>query len=81
MTGTVGPTDEEMRAKLAKRLYIVGQGIPALKKSTTREEKRKFTVGKVDAELTRIRGGATLPAGVIVAHGSFYRTSILSTLA
>ncbi|CEL55573.1 hypothetical protein RSOLAG1IB_01585 [Rhizoctonia solani AG-1 IB] len=73
MTGKREPTSEEMSAAIQKRMVVVGEGVQALRNK--QQQKRKFNVGKVDAELTRVRlaangsprvaaAGAVLEAGV-----------------
>jgi hypothetical protein len=52
MTGGREPSSEEMSAAIKKRMVIVGNGVEALR---SKQEKRKYTVGKVDKELTRLR--------------------------
>ncbi|KAG9074932.1 hypothetical protein FS749_013460, partial [Ceratobasidium sp. UAMH 11750] len=60
MTGKREPSAEEMRAAIQKRMVIVGNGVEALRNKQT--QKRKYTVGKVDSELSRIREGAHVAA-------------------
>jgi hypothetical protein len=62
MSGKREPTVEEMSAAIEKRLFIVGDGVEALKNKS--QQKRKFTVGKVDSELARIREGARVAAAL-----------------
>ncbi|KAG8684514.1 hypothetical protein FRC08_013649, partial [Ceratobasidium sp. 394] len=60
MTGKREPSAEEMKAAIQKRMVIVGNGVEALRNKQT--QKRKYTVGKVDSELSRIREGAHVAA-------------------
>jgi hypothetical protein len=75
MTGKREPTSEEMSAAIQKRMVVVGEGVQALRNK--QQQKRKFNVGKVDAELTRVRlaangsprvaaAGAVLEAGELI---------------
>lgn len=56
MTGKREPTSEELSDAIRKRMVIVGEGVEDLRNK--QHEKRRYTVGKVDAELARIRQGA-----------------------
>lgn len=66
MTGKREPSEEEMHAAIQKRLVIVGNGVESLRNKKP-QEKRKFNVGKVDAELSRIRQGTNPKPKVNVA--------------
>ncbi|KAG8696701.1 hypothetical protein FRC09_008314 [Ceratobasidium sp. 395] len=83
MTGKREPSAEEMRAAIQKRMVIVGDGVEALRNKQT--QKRKYTVGKVDSELSRIREGAHVAAKVNEAaaggnNGTVIVTTITTTL-
>ncbi|KAG8740654.1 hypothetical protein FRC10_004064 [Ceratobasidium sp. 414] len=67
MTGKREPTAEEMSAAMRKRLVIVGNGVEALRNKQT--QKRKYSVGKVDSELSRVREGAHVAAVQEAAAG------------
>jgi hypothetical protein len=65
MTGRREPTAEEMSAAIQKRMVLVGNGVEALR--SKQQQKRKYNVGKVTSELSRIRedvGGSPLVAAV-----------------
>ncbi|KAG9118508.1 hypothetical protein FRC07_006946 [Ceratobasidium sp. 392] len=78
MTGKREPTKEEMSAAIQKRMVIVGDGVEALRNKQT--QKRKYTVGKVDSELSRIREGANVAAVVNVAANAGGNGLILTTI-
>lgn len=65
MTGKREPTSEEMSAAIQKRMVIVGNGIEDLR---NKHQSRKYNVGKVDSELTRIREGVSGKARVAAAQ-------------
>ncbi|CAE6462297.1 unnamed protein product [Rhizoctonia solani] len=72
MTGKREPTSEEMSAAIQKRMVVVGDGVEALRNK--QQQRRKYNVGKVDSELTRIRlaangNGRVAVAGVILEAG------------
>ncbi|KAH7341636.1 aspartic peptidase domain-containing protein [Rhizoctonia solani] len=64
MTGKREPTSEEMSSAIQKRMVVVGNGVEALR---NKQQKRKYNVGKVDSELTRIRQGVNGNARVAAA--------------
>lgn len=66
MTGKREPTSEEMSAAIQKRMVIVGDGVEALRNK--QHQTRKYNVGKVDSELTRIREGVNGNARVAAAQ-------------
>lgn len=66
MTGKREPSSEEMSAAIQKRMVIVGDGVEALRNK--QQQKRKYNVGKVDSELTRIRQGVNANARVAAAQ-------------
>ncbi|CAE6456844.1 unnamed protein product [Rhizoctonia solani] len=65
MTGKREPTSEEMSAAIQKRMVIVGNGVEDLR---NKHQARKYNVGKVDSELTRIREGVNANARVAAAQ-------------
>ncbi|CAE6461421.1 unnamed protein product [Rhizoctonia solani] len=65
MTGKREPSSEEMSAAIQKRMVVVGNGVDAPRNK--QQQKRKYNVGKVDSELTRIRQGVNGNARVAAA--------------
>ena len=78
MTGKREPTSEEMSAAIQKRMVIVGDGIEALRGK--QQQKRKFNVGKVDSELTRIRQGVNGNARVAAVGGAVREEVAVTTI-
>ncbi|CAE7145685.1 unnamed protein product [Rhizoctonia solani] len=66
MTGKREPSSEEMSAAIQKRMVVVGNGVEDLRSKL--QQKRKYNVGKVDSELTRIRQGVNANARVAAAQ-------------
>lgn len=73
MTNKREPTAEEMSAAIQKRMVIVGNGVESLRNKQP-QEKRKYTVGKVDSELSRIREGVNAKVNVAAANGVIVTT-------
>lgn len=67
MTKRTEPTQEEMSAAIEKRMVIVGGGVEALR---GKQQKRKYNVGKVDSELTRLRQGTDPKVNVAAANAT-----------
>ncbi|KAF8604537.1 acid protease [Ceratobasidium sp. AG-I] len=67
MTKRTEPTQEEMSAAIEKRLVVVGGGVEALRGAHL---KRKYSVGKVDSELTRLRQGTDAKVNVAAANAA-----------
>ncbi|QRV75503.1 aspartyl protease [Ceratobasidium sp. AG-Ba] len=78
MTGKREPTEEEMSAAIQKRMVIVGNGIDALRNKKP-QEKRKYTVGKVDSELARLRGGVDAKVNVAADAGNGVIVTTITT--
>ncbi|KAF8753466.1 Acid protease [Rhizoctonia solani] len=76
MTGKREPTSEEMSAAIQKRMFVVGDGVQALRNK--QQQKRKYNVGKVDSELTRIRLAAN-GSGRVAAAGAILEAAAAST--
>lgn len=56
-----------MSAAIEKRMYLVGGGVEALR---AKQQKRKYSVGKVDSELARLRQGTDAKVNVAAANGA-----------
>lgn len=96
MTGKREPTSEEMSAAIQKRMVVVGNGVEALRNKqqqkrilvgneplfNKKQQKRKYNVGKVDSELTRIRQAVNANARVAAAaqDGSIAVVTITTTV-
>ncbi|KAF8699264.1 Acid protease, partial [Rhizoctonia solani] len=76
MTGKREPTSEEMSAAIQKRMFVVGDGVQALRNK--QQQKRKYNVGKVDSELTRIRLAAN-GSGRVAAAGAILEAGVALT--